>query len=151
MSSVKRKVENRQLLKSPTQSQVHIHTFVSSTDYDVGYFVPTITYIALITWMLWLGLGEGGVLPSSYLDQQIGGWPIWSLQFAIAVFVIGNSYSILVNLFQLVHADWHSLHLLLVSSVVDYVQNMEYWQMEEAKHFKWHLKYLVSFSIKQVH
>jgi P-type Cu+ transporter len=39
--------------------------------------------------MLWLGLGEGGSLPSSYLDIDIGGWPIWSLQFAIAVFVIG--------------------------------------------------------------
>jgi len=65
--------------------------FVSSADSCVGYFVPMITYIALVTWMIWLGLGEGGVLPSSYLDMEIGGWPIWSLQFAIAVFVIGDS------------------------------------------------------------
>lgn len=52
--------------------------------------MPTVTYIALLTWMIWLGLGEGGVLSSSYLDVDIGGWPIWSLQFAIAVFVIGE-------------------------------------------------------------
>lgn len=55
--------------------------------------MPTITYIALLTWMIWLGLGEGGVLSSSYLDVGIGGWPVWSLQFAIAVFVIGASFN----------------------------------------------------------
>jgi len=52
--------------------------------------VPVITYIAIATWVIWLGLGLGGVLPSSYLDIDAGGWPLWSLQFAVAVFVIGT-------------------------------------------------------------
>ena len=42
-----------------------------------------------MTWTIWLVLGLSGVLPSSYLDINTGGWPVWSLQFAIAVFVIG--------------------------------------------------------------
>jgi P-type Cu+ transporter len=57
----------------------------------LGYFVPVITFIALVTWIIWLVLGLSGVLPSSYLDIDTGGWPVWSLQFAIAVFVIGMS------------------------------------------------------------
>ena len=52
--------------------------------------MPVITYIAIATWVIWLSLGMGGVLPSSYLDIDAGGWPLWSLQFAVAVFVIGT-------------------------------------------------------------
>ena len=52
--------------------------------------MPVITYIAIATWVIWLGLGLGGVLPSSYLDVDTGGWPLWSLEFAVAVFVIGT-------------------------------------------------------------
>ncbi|KAH9983049.1 Cu-transporting P-type ATPase [Russula compacta] len=33
-------------------------------------------------------LGLGGVLPRSYLDKDVGGWPAWSLEFAIAVFIV---------------------------------------------------------------
>lgn len=57
--------------------------------YSLGYFVPVITLVAITTWLIWLGLGLGGVLPLSYLDIDVGGWPVWSLQFAVAVFVIG--------------------------------------------------------------
>ena len=38
--------------------------------------------------MIWLSLGLSGSLPAHYLDVDTGGWIIWSLQFAIAVFVI---------------------------------------------------------------
>src|SRR6202034_2026262 len=33
-------------------------------------------------------LGLSGRLPASYLDTNSGGWEAWSLQFAIAVFVV---------------------------------------------------------------
>ncbi|KAL1590485.1 hypothetical protein WHR41_00535 [Cladosporium halotolerans] len=57
-------------------------------DLLTAYFVPVIVLIAIITWMVWLSLGLSGALPHSYLDNDVGGWPFWSLQFAIAVFVI---------------------------------------------------------------
>jgi Cu+-exporting ATPase len=57
-------------------------------DLLTSYFVPFVTLIAISTWIVWLGLGLSGVLPRDYLDIDRGGWPLWSLQFAIAVFVI---------------------------------------------------------------
>ncbi|KAI9450526.1 Cu-transporting P-type ATPase [Russula earlei] len=53
-----------------------------------GYFVPVITLLALLTWIIWASLGLCGELPRSYLDKDIGGWLAWSLEFAIAVFVV---------------------------------------------------------------
>ena len=57
-------------------------------DVITGYFAPVVTLIAIVTWVVWLSLGEGGVLPKSWLDVQQGGWAFWSLEFAIAVFVV---------------------------------------------------------------
>lgn len=57
-------------------------------DLLTGYFVPFVVLLVVATWVIWLSLGVSGVLPSSYRDTDIGGWPFWSLQFAIAVFVI---------------------------------------------------------------
>ena len=57
-------------------------------DVITGYFAPVVTLIAIITWIVWLGLGQGGALPRSWLDVQQGGWAFWSLEFAIAVFVV---------------------------------------------------------------
>lgn len=53
-----------------------------------GIFVPIVTFIAVVTWLIWLILGVTSALPDSYNDIDIGGWPVWSLQFAIAVFVV---------------------------------------------------------------
>lgn len=53
-----------------------------------AYFVPVITLIAIATWLIWLLLGLSGAIPADYRDTDVGGWPFWSLQFAIAVFVI---------------------------------------------------------------
>lgn len=53
-----------------------------------GYFVPVIVLFAILTWIIWLSLGLSGSLPARYLDVQDGGWVVWSLQFAIAVFVV---------------------------------------------------------------
>ncbi|KAI0887847.1 heavy metal translocatin [Annulohypoxylon maeteangense] len=52
------------------------------------YFVPFITLIAIVTWLIWLVLGLSGVIPGHFLDVSSGGWVVFSLQFAIAVFVV---------------------------------------------------------------
>lgn len=57
-------------------------------DVLTGYFVPVITLIAITTWIIWLALGQSGALPQAWLDVNRGGWPFWSLEFAIAVFVV---------------------------------------------------------------
>ncbi|KAK7470658.1 hypothetical protein VKT23_002081 [Stygiomarasmius scandens] len=57
-------------------------------DIITGYFVPVVTLLAVVTWVIWLSLGLSGSLPADYLDSSVGGWPVWSLEFAIAVFVI---------------------------------------------------------------
>ncbi|KAJ8523030.1 hypothetical protein ONZ45_g465 [Pleurotus djamor] len=57
-------------------------------DMITGYFVPVVTFLAISTWLIWLILGLTGSLPEDYLDIPIGGWPVWSLGFAIAVFVV---------------------------------------------------------------
>ncbi|KAJ6484980.1 hypothetical protein C8R47DRAFT_1130380 [Mycena vitilis] len=57
-------------------------------DVITGYFVPVITLLAILTWILWLILANTGALPADYLDIEIGGWTVWSLEFAIAVFVV---------------------------------------------------------------
>lgn len=43
-------------------------------DLITGYFVPIITLLAILTWVIWLSLGLSGALPRSYLDIHIGGW-----------------------------------------------------------------------------
>lgn len=43
-------------------------------DLLTGYFVPVITLLAILTWVIWLSLGLSGVLPPDYLDIPIGGW-----------------------------------------------------------------------------
>ena len=57
-------------------------------DILTGYFVPAVTYFTVIVWLVWLALGLSGSLPEAYLDVDVGGWPFWSLKFAVAVFVI---------------------------------------------------------------
>ncbi|KAF8837675.1 heavy metal translocatin [Paxillus ammoniavirescens] len=57
-------------------------------DAVTGVFVPVVTFLAIITWVVWLALGLAGGISSDYLDVQVGGWVVWSLEFAIAVFVV---------------------------------------------------------------
>ena len=57
-------------------------------DILTSYFTPVITLIAVSTWVIWLALGETGVLPKNWLDVNQGGWAFWSVEFAIAVFVV---------------------------------------------------------------
>jgi len=57
-------------------------------DVLVAHFVPAITLIAVLTFVIWVSLGVSGTLPVDYLDTSRGGWPFWGLEFAIAVFVV---------------------------------------------------------------
>ncbi|KAJ5492944.1 hypothetical protein N7539_001690 [Penicillium diatomitis] len=57
-------------------------------DILTSHFVPVITLIAILTFVVWLALGHAGALPGDYLDSSRGGWTFWSLEFAIAVFVV---------------------------------------------------------------
>ncbi|KAI9758043.1 MAG: hypothetical protein M1815_005320 [Lichina confinis] len=57
-------------------------------DVITSYFVPVVTLIVVVTWATWLALGLSGTLPGHYLDVEVGGWTVWSLQFAIAAFVV---------------------------------------------------------------
>ncbi|KAI5861315.1 heavy metal translocatin [Durotheca rogersii] len=57
-------------------------------DLLTAYFVPCVTLIALLTWLIWLSLGISGAIPGHFLDVSSGGWVAFSLQFAIAVFVV---------------------------------------------------------------
>lgn len=52
------------------------------------YFVPVVTLIAILTWLIWMILGLSGAIPTSYLDVTSGGWVAFALQFAISVFVV---------------------------------------------------------------
>ena len=71
-------VREGQTKRAPVERVVDILT---------GYFVPVITLIAISTFVIWFGLGQGGILPESWRDDDTGGWAFWALQFAIAVFV----------------------------------------------------------------
>ncbi|KAI4126044.1 MAG: hypothetical protein LQ347_005125, partial [Umbilicaria vellea] len=57
-------------------------------DILTGYFVPVITLLAISTFIIWFSLGQSGALSRNYLTGQQGGWAFWSLEFAIAVFVV---------------------------------------------------------------
>lgn len=77
-----------QIVKVVREGQTRRAPIERLADIITGYFVPVVTLLAISTWFIWLGLGLSGLLPASYLDQGQGGWPVWSLGFAIAVFVI---------------------------------------------------------------
>lgn len=72
-------VRDGQLKRAPIEKLADILT---------GYFVPLITLIAISTWIIWISLGYSGSLPQHYLDIDIGSWAVWSLEFAISVFVV---------------------------------------------------------------
>ncbi len=57
-------------------------------DTVTAYFVPVITALAITTFLVWFALGQSGSLDPKYIKGQDVGWAFWSLQFAIAVFVV---------------------------------------------------------------
>ena len=77
-----------QIVKVVRDGQTRRAPIERVADIITSHFVPAVTLFAILTWVVWLALGTSGALPRDYLDSTTGGWPTWSLQFAIAVFVI---------------------------------------------------------------
>ncbi|KAL0579547.1 hypothetical protein V5O48_002476 [Marasmius crinis-equi] len=77
-----------QIVKVVREGQAKRAPMEKLADTITAYFVPIITLLAILTWVVWLALGTSGALPDDYLDKEVGGWTVWSLEFAIAVFVI---------------------------------------------------------------
>ncbi|KAF2836226.1 heavy metal translocatin [Patellaria atrata CBS 101060] len=57
-------------------------------DIITGSFVPIVVLIAVTTWIVWLTLGTTGALPKDYRGDDKINWALWSVRFAISVFVI---------------------------------------------------------------
>merc|ERR1712093_782948 len=77
-----------QIVKAVREGQTRRAPIERVADVLTGYFVPIVTLIAISDWIIWLALGLSGALPEEFLDTDGGGWPFWSLQFAIAVLII---------------------------------------------------------------
>ncbi|KAG9229202.1 putative copper-transporting ATPase 3 [Amylocarpus encephaloides] len=77
-----------QIVKAVREGQTRRAPIERIADALTSYFVPGVTLIAIITWVAWLSLGLSGTLPKHWLGENSGGWVAWSLQFAIAVFVV---------------------------------------------------------------
>jgi Cu+-exporting ATPase len=77
-----------QIVKAVREGQTRRAPMERIADTLTSYFVPFVTLVAIITWIVWLALGYSGTLPEEYLGEDSGGWVAWSLQFAIALFVV---------------------------------------------------------------
>ena len=77
-----------QIVKVVREGQTKRAPIEQVADILTSYFVPVVTFIAVLTWIIWLSLGLGGRIPAHYLDVTSGGWVAFSLQFAISVFVV---------------------------------------------------------------
>lgn len=77
-----------QIVKAVREGQTRRAPMEHIADTVTSYFVPSITFLAILVWIIWLSLGVSGFLPADYLGSENGGWVAWSLQFAIAVFVV---------------------------------------------------------------
>ena len=65
-------------------------------DFLTGYFVPFITLIAVLTWVIWLSLGLSGSLPHHYLDNEKGHNPTFRYHLGVAA----RSISLILQLFH---------------------------------------------------
>jgi P-type Cu+ transporter len=77
-----------QIVKAVREGQTKRAPMERIADTLTSYFVPVVTLIAIMTWIAWLCLGLSGALPKDYLGSETDSWAVWSLQFAIAVFVV---------------------------------------------------------------
>ncbi len=58
-------------------------------DVLTSYFVPAITLISIVTWIVWLVVGLSGAAPMHFLEgESSSSWIAFSLRFSIAVFVV---------------------------------------------------------------
>lgn len=77
-----------QIIAAVREGQTHRAPVERVADTITSHFVPFVIAVAISTWLVWLILGVTGGIPRSWKNDGAGGWPLWSLRFAIAVFVI---------------------------------------------------------------
>lgn len=77
-----------QIINAVREGQTHRAPVERVADTITSHFVPFVVLVAVCTWLIWLILGTTGTLPRDWMNEGSGGWPLWSLRFAIAVFVI---------------------------------------------------------------
>lgn len=77
-----------QIIKIVREGQTKRAPVERAADIITSHFVPFVVSVGIITWVVWLALGTSHTLPSAWVVGQTGGWPLWSLRFAIAVFVV---------------------------------------------------------------
>jgi heavy metal translocating P-type ATPase len=77
-----------QIVKVVREGQTKRAPVEQIADKLTTYFVPVVTLIAILTWIVWMSLGFSGRIPGHFLDVSSGGWVAFALQFAIAVFVV---------------------------------------------------------------
>lgn len=56
------------------EGQTHRAPIERVADLITGWFVPVVTLLSILTWVIWLSLGFSGALPADYLDIEVGGW-----------------------------------------------------------------------------
>ncbi|KAF1999355.1 heavy metal translocatin, partial [Amniculicola lignicola CBS 123094] len=79
-----------QIINVVREGQAHRAPVERVADTITSHFVPFVVLIAIVTWLTWLLLGITGRIPKDWRNgsEGSGGWALWSLRFAIAVFVI---------------------------------------------------------------
>jgi Cu+-exporting ATPase len=77
-----------QIVKVVREGQAKRAPMEQIADLLTTYFVPVVVLVAVLDWLVWMVLGYAGVVPLEYLGATAGGWAAFSLQFAIAVFVV---------------------------------------------------------------
>ncbi|KAL8393661.1 hypothetical protein RB595_003407 [Gaeumannomyces hyphopodioides] len=77
-----------QIVRVVREGQARRAPLEQFADLLTTYFVPCVTLIAILTWIIWLALGLTGSIEGHFLDVTSGGWVAFSLQFAISVFVV---------------------------------------------------------------
>jgi Cu+-exporting ATPase len=77
-----------QIINAVREGQTRRAPVERVADRITSHFVPFVVLIAIITWLTWLILGRSGAIPKDWKNEGSGGWELWSLRFAIAVFVI---------------------------------------------------------------
>lgn len=77
-----------QIINAVREGQTRRAPIERVADTITAHFVPFVVLVAVTTWIIWLILGATGAIPKDWRDEEAGGWALWSLRFAIAVFVI---------------------------------------------------------------
>lgn len=77
-----------QIISAVREGQTHRAPVERVADTITSHFVPFVVLVAVFTWLIWLILGTTGGIPKDWMNEGSGGWALWSLRFAIAVFVI---------------------------------------------------------------